>query len=363
MRVSKTKRSQISGSSTNAKKGADIANPSWMAMQQHIGNRGVLQLMSGVKRKRNDDEIEIEEEEEEQVSRPTKKKKMAETESESEETEMEEEEEKEKRPGFTAGSKRAAFISHNLKEDANALIKNYKSPGLTEVNGAMPHRMSYKDIRDNTHKFTNGQETAADFTRWTDRFVQAGNEKIALRKGQLNSDPGSADLKQLIKDMEKSQKAFEAARDKLAGSPGDKSALKSFIKQANSFHANVPDVGPHFGVNNPVQDNAHMHVETVESKEEPMNMESPSSEMEIEENSDEKQPPKLKRRLSIMSRQVRRMSVGRISAFPYDSTGKLITTDGSTVDLDELPEEDSEAIEKHPKRTVKGYDPDFDFGL
>ncbi|GGG67899.1 hypothetical protein GCM10010918_23320 [Paenibacillus radicis (ex Gao et al. 2016)] len=261
-----------------------------------------------------------------------------------------------KRPSFTTVAKRAAFISTSRDPSYGVTIPDYRKPELTEINGAMPHRMSYNDIRNNALKLKEGKDTASDFIRWTDRFITAGKEKIDLRKKEQISKESDGQLKQLIADMEKSQQQFITARDKFASSPTNKSEFEAFIKQANSFHANVPDVGPHFGVNNPVQENAHMHVETVSEPQ-------PDTSA-MGDAKDDKSPsqPKLTRRLSIMSSQVRRMSIGRISAFPYTSEGKLITTDGSTVSLDDLPKEDREAIEKHKKKTVNGYDPDFKFG-
>lgn len=392
MKHSELQRSQT-GRKTTQMKSPSSLQPSLFGLQQQIGNQAVLQMMGGENKRGRDDDEEQEEETEDRESKRFRGKKgvaipiteppgmqveegfeeeseeqtedtsavdsQAEVKEESEE-EAEEEEDtavwKGKRPSFTTASKRAAFTSVNRDSSYGVKIGPYRRPGLKKLNGAMPHRMSYNDIRNNALKLANGTETAADFNRWTDRFVTAGKQKIDMRKAEQEGNESDSELKQLIEDIEQSQKDFISARDKLAADPTNTSDFEDFIKQANSFHANVPDVGPHIGVNNPVQENAHLHVETVPEQEEE-SMES------SEENggSTETKTPKLTRRLSFMSGQVRRMSVGRISAFPY-SGGKLITTDGSTVDLADLPKDDREAIEKHPKKTVKGYDPNFKFG-
>ncbi|WP_042160805.1 hypothetical protein [Paenibacillus gorillae] len=374
---------------------------SLLSLQQQVGNQFVLQLMGSkpaVKRGReeyeqlDDESEELEEEQqmavdeeeglleevqakdaEKKIEQPVKKlrteanmssgSELVQLGSDEQIEESDEETDNEstvvwegKRPSFTTASKRAAFISTSRDPSYGVTISDYRKPKLTEINGAMPHRMSYNDIRNNALKLMEGKETATDFNRWTDRFITAGQEKIDLRKKEQVGKGSDAQLKQLITDMETSQQQFITARNNLASSPTNKSVFEAFIKQANSFHANVPDVGPHFGVNNPVQENAHMHVETVSEPQ-------PDTTASGDGGADKSPaPPKLTRRLSIMSRQVRRMSIGRISAFPYSSDGKLITTDGSTVSLDDLPKEDREAIEKHKKKTVKGYDPDFKFG-
>ncbi|WP_307205109.1 hypothetical protein [Paenibacillus harenae] len=373
------KHPRIDQSSTTKKNAPAPLSPSILTLQRQIGNQAVLQLMGGAKKRvleedeyedeEGTDEVEVKEHITKKVRNldgapVTKEQPKPTTMDVEDESEEESEDEatpvlKGKRPGFTTASKRAAFASTSRDPKYGVTIGNYRKPKLKEINGAMPHRMSYNDIRNNAQKLVEGKETAADFNRWTDRFITAGKEKIEKRKQEQAGNDSAGKLKQLIADMEESQRDFISARDKLAANPTDNSVFKAFIKQANSFHANVPDVGPHLGVNNPVQENAHMHVETVE---EPQN-----KSMETEEEGEEKAdktpaPPKLTRRLSIMSSQVRRMSIGRISAYPYDAKGNLITTDGSTVSLDELPEEDRDAIKQHPKKTVKGYDPDFTFG-
>ncbi|WP_337101876.1 hypothetical protein [Paenibacillus sp. YIM B09110] len=380
MKRTEFQRPKSGQTSTTNKTGASPLQmkPSMLALQQQIGNQAVLQLMGPKKRALQQVDYSEEESEDEEVtgdqatkkqrntlstssSKPVPQPPANDVEEESDDSEQEESPEWEvKRPSFTTASKRAAFASTNRDPGYPVKIGDYRKPGLVEMNGAMPHRMSYNDIRNNALKLRDGKETSTDFNRWTDRFITAGKEKIDKRKQEQVGDASDKELKQLITDMETSQKMFISARDKLASNPKDNAVFEAFIKQANSFHANVPDVGPHFGVNNPVQENAHMHVETVE---EPQTKSMDTGEEESEEMTDKApKPPKLTRRLSIMSSQVRRMSIGRISAFPYDAKGNLITTDGSTVNMDDLPKEDREAIGQHPKKTVKGYDSNFKFG-
>lgn len=263
-----------------------------------------------------------------------------------------------KRPSFTSASKKGAILSHNLGGQFSFTVDEEK-PDLPSHNAAMPHRMSWKDIRDNTNKFHKGKEDGDDFERWTDRFVEAGNDRIANLKKEIGSikknikqseeddKPAKAKLqkklllrkKQLLEHMEDSQEKFVSSRDTYMKSK-DKSDKTEFLRQANSFHANVPDLGPHKGVNNPVRETGHLHV--VEKKED--------------------RGRKRRRSLSPMSRRVVDMSPERISNLAYDKEGDLITVTGETVPVSKLPSKHRKRIKSFGQKTIKSFDPEAQFG-
>jgi hypothetical protein len=337
------------------------------------------------------------------------------------------------RPIFNTNSKNNAFLTYNLRNRGKRL--NLRKPGLPDINGTMPHRMSWKAIRDNVAKFCNGTDDDDDFTRWTDRFIEAGDEKITItRRFIRKNDQALTDLKDWLKTQIFSQKAFEQERDQLLQSgksskrkdfedrayqfhatdiPGpygdrkdvdfrswtrrfidagleeialtresikkneqDQSDLKgvlkaqtvsqkafeetrdsllsksdsssrrgAFEKEANQFHANVPDVGPHLGVNNPVQDHPHLNVRRSRSR-----TQSTSSKKRQRERS-----------LSPMSKRVRLMSPERLSEYPVNSEGDLITTTGETVPFSRLDKTTRKHIEEVGTKTIKGYDEDFEW--
>jgi hypothetical protein len=241
-----------------------------------------------------------------------------------------------KRPTFNTNSKRGAFIGHNLFSGRPRV--NLKKPRLTSINAAMPHRMSWKAIRDSTARFCDGEDDDGDFTRWTDRFIKAGREKIKITKGLIEAGKGDrSELEDLLESQTISQDAFVEARDELLKDSSRASWRKEFEKQANQFHANVPDIGPHRGVNNPVQDHPHLHVSRSRSRGR----------------------SKRKRSLSPMSKRVREMSPDRLSAYPVDDEGDLITTTGATIPVSKLDKETRDHIREVGTKTIKGYDDSF----
>jgi hypothetical protein len=232
--------------------------------------------------------------------------------------------EKVERQAFDANSKGFARLNHNEQPKAQQVTLK---TNLTTINAAMPHRMSWMDIRDNTTKFHDGTEKAEDFKRWTDRFIDAGQEKLGKLK----------DGSQLHKRATKSHTKFIKARDDYLATKDDKTR-KVFDKQANQYFANVPDLGPHDGVNNPVRESSHLHFEEVPRG-----------------RSKEREPAK--RQLSPMSRRVADMSPGRLSGIAVDKKGDIIDTRGKTHTFDSIDDKDKRRIQKHKTKVISSFNP------
>ena len=211
-----------------------------------------------------------------------------------------------KRGNFNAGAtrmarKRGRQLYEDIEEDANH----------TEANMAIPHRMSWKDIRDNTDADIKKGDSVG-FTRWTDRFIDAGEEV-------MKANPSA--------DREKNHKRFVVARDALVNG-GDADELTEFLDAANNFHANIPDIGPHKGVNNVVGERAHFNVRQTDRG----------------------------RSLSPMSKRVAAMSPGRLSGIPITRDGELIDVRGETHDAEGWANlEDLNNIRKHRSVVIPSF--------
>jgi hypothetical protein len=221
------------------------------------------------------------------------------------------------RPGFNVASKRHARDAAQRGD----YPKITHDSNLRDHNLAMPHRMSFFDIRANTTAFHQEKEGATAFLRWTKRFIDAGDEKIK----QLDKSPFDCT------NAKQSQHAFTVARDQFAKDPKNADLFSAFIAEANQFHANVPDLGPHFGVNNVVGERAHFHV--VQGTH--------------------------GRTLSPMSRRVASMSPGRLSGYAVDSSHRLISTDGSVHDADQFEQSVLVALSRHSASVVNKFNPKF----
>ncbi|MCX4244372.1 DUF4157 domain-containing protein [Paraliomyxa miuraensis] len=245
-----------------------------------------------------------------------------------------------KRPGFTTDAKKSAYHYHNASNRGFQVDPN--RPRLRSFNAAMPHRMSWADIRRNIEAFWNDEDSVDDFKRWTKRFVKAGRDRIAeirgmrdrYRKQGRKRDAWEAD--EALRRAEASQEAFEDARDDFARHPYAQKCKREFARQANSFHANVPDLGPHDGVNNPVRERTHLHFRR-------------------RKNSNRRSP-------SPMSRRMLRMSPERISEIATTDDGDIIDVHGEVVDLEDLSRKRKRQVENIGFHTIKTFDPDAQFG-
>jgi hypothetical protein len=168
------------------------------------------------------------------------------------------------RTAFSSKTKKAAVLYYNIfvAPLINKKPIDVKNPRLAKINGAILHRMSWDDIYRNVRYFVNGIEKSTNFLRWTERFLDAGAERIRRIEKRTKEDrkkrvSPNLDVGELLKISKESQREFKSARDALAAKPRNKAARKDFDKQANNFHANVPDIGPHSGNNNVVQEYSH----------------------------------------------------------------------------------------------------------
>jgi len=292
-----------------------------------------------------------------------------------------------KRPSFTSDSKKAAIYTHNYLRDFDFELDEDK-PDLSGVNGAMPHRYSWNDIRNSTKRYVGGKEDDEDFKRWTKRFIKAGKEKIretqeeidetereiakkkvrirdkklelastfdvneeeALKKKikRLRKDKSALErklggLKSLRRRQKSSQENFVSSRKELIDDTSDTGLRKEFLRQANSFHANVPDIGPHFGVNNPVSKYGHLNLR-------------PSR------HDTERRGRKRQRSPSPMSRRVLDMSPERVSGMAVTKDDEIITVSGETFRPRMLRKKYRSKFKKHDTKEIKSFKEDFNFG-
>lgn len=220
------------------------------------------------------------------------------------------------RPNFKDSVYKYATMSHNVFQEDDL---DPDSPGLSSINAAVPHRMSWADIRDNTIKYLNKEESKGDFLRWTQRFVTAGNEdKAILQKiaDETSSFEEMDTCERIIKAIETGTEGFVAARsnliDQVEANKKDSAVLpyaRTFLYAFNSYYPNVPDLGQHRGLNIQVSNRPHSNIDEEGNK-------------------------------SPMTRQLWEMTPERLSEFPTDLSGNLVTTSGfvsmSVLDDDDL---------------------------
>lgn len=173
------------------------------------------------------------------------------------------------RPAFTASAERLAELTVNTS--ARYPFKFKPGDNKKNMNLAMPHRVSWMDIRDLTRVAFDDKSGMYDdfFMAWTEAFIRAGDDYIIKSKakadkhefgmekpGRTRSSQGKADLRAKADLHILSQKEFVRARDNFIKNKTDLTRA-DFEIAANSFHANVPDYGPHAGVNASVQEHFH----------------------------------------------------------------------------------------------------------
>lgn len=317
-----------------------------------------------------------------------------------------------KRPGFTSNAKQGAYMRHNLSHH-NFKISNYSKPNLPSYNATMPHRMSWKDIRDNALKFYNGDETAADFKRWTLRFASAGTVKIERTEDKIETTKNlltqsendiifiksklskvtnkklwkklnsklikerenkrslknrKSLLESLLERQKTSQREFIKTRQRLVKKMESyeearaewknnktgltklemkdaldeaRSALTEFLKEANSFHANVPDLGPHRGVNNPVKEHVHLRFRKARTDD---------------------RGRKRSRSPSPMSERVLRMSPERLSEVATNEDGDVITVTGESIPTSDLKKRSRKRVKRIGTKEIGSYKENSQFG-
>jgi hypothetical protein len=269
-----------------------------------------------------------------------------------------------KRPNFASAVYTSATRMHNVRLRASLDPKN---PELSKRNLAVPHRFPWKALRDNTLNFLNGVETEADFKRWTSRMLEEGSDDVdrsilkrvtrltAKRKKHLQQKGSSVwddevlDIDQQIKDLRDVKDRLEdsadlalVARAKLIATFTDYtnanatradvvSAGSTFLQAMNNFYANVPDLGPHRGVNNPVRERMHLNIsETGE--------------------------------LSPFSARMLEMTPGRVEGVATTENQEVVTTTGTLVDFSMLDEDVQVQISGLGEYPVNYKQVPFDFG-
>ncbi len=211
------------------------------------------------------------------------------------------------RPNFSKDVYHHAVLAHNYFQVDKI---DPKDPKLTDSNAAVPHRMPWADLRRNVELYVNGKETKADLERWTDRFIEAAKSDISILKlGKSTKKAMSKDLDKLIAYINSSTTDLLDLRKRLCSAKTKKekiAAASLFLKKLNDYFPNVPDLGPHRGVNIQVSDRGHLNV---------LN----------------------KRDLSPMSERVLDMSPHRFKkGIATTQTGEIVTTFGETVPLASL---------------------------
>lgn len=164
------------------------------------------------------------------------------------------------RPNFPKSSYWLGSITREIQtgEDQSDLKPS-------EENLALPHRFPYKAIETSTQLFLSGKEDATDLFRWTGRLIDATKERRDLNAPEITT---SAKRKRYEKAVDEQLDGMEQARKKLkteveSGKNLDltSSTTQEFLKYTNALHGNIPDYGPHAGVNIQVSDRTHLHVE------------------------------------------------------------------------------------------------------
>lgn len=272
-----------------------------------------------------------------------------------------------KRPNFSSAVYDTAVRMHNLRLRA---VIDVHDPGLSTRNLAVPHRFSWKALRDNTLKYLNEDETQADFERWTDRMLTLGGRDVRRslerrvkklkRKRQKLLDGGASEWDDEIEDIDDDLDNYERILTRLAASratarhartdlialvrryrdpndanPPDRSevvkAAAVFLAAMNNYYPNVPDLGPHRGVNNPVRERMHLNVLS-------------------------------SGQLSPFSARMLEMTPGRSEGIAVDEDENLVTTSGRLVDPTTLEQDAQDLMEDIGTTQVNYKVVPFDFG-
>lgn len=164
------------------------------------------------------------------------------------------------RPGFVGRAEKLGKVTKSLQDDEDQ--SGFK-PG--ENNQALPHRYPYSDIKNSALKFVNGTETDQDLIRWSDRLREATEKRRDLN---MEHDLADEYVHEGYEDEVNEQlEKFDEARKNLIDAKKTNSSMDEtapevheFIKWTNSLHGNIPDYGPHVGVNVQVSNRLHPHI-------------------------------------------------------------------------------------------------------
>ncbi|HEV7842412.1 MAG TPA: hypothetical protein VGO69_01885, partial [Pyrinomonadaceae bacterium] len=218
--------------------------------------------------------------------------------------------------GFTS-------TAYTLGKSVHALKTGKLDPNLSlkDENLALPHRISFDDLKTNVKLFTEGKENEKDLERWTDRMVESTKKRKTMSETSTNSNLLSSDYgkkvdKQVTEVVKKRQRLMD---DKKQGTVSfDDKVTQDFLSSLNSLHGNIPDLGPHTTINIPVSNRGHMNIKNDGSM-------SPGTETLVNMS-----PHRLKRGIATTS----------------DNT-HLVTTEGTAVPILKLPQHILDKLNKH----------------
>jgi hypothetical protein len=164
------------------------------------------------------------------------------------------------RPNFPKSSYWLGTITREIQTG-----KDQSGLKPADENLALPHRFPYKAIETSTELFLKGTEDADDLYRWTDRMIGATRKRRDINRKQIKNAKKRKKYEETVDDQLDS---MEQARKKMknevkAGKKLDLSSatVQEFLKYTNALHGNIPDYGPHAGVNIQVSDRTHLNIE------------------------------------------------------------------------------------------------------
>jgi hypothetical protein len=150
-----------------------------------------------------------------------------------------------KRPGFSSSTYELAKATESTYQERDMSWVSLLDEGL-----AVPHRMSFADLRNSLLLFLNGSESITDLVRWTDRLLQATRERKELNLQSQNHSLLPRNYRILINKQLEEFVNFRTAIIKNWSpnssflNPKHREQVRKFMSALNGIHGNVPDLGP-----------------------------------------------------------------------------------------------------------------------
>ncbi|MGK6355788.1 DUF4157 domain-containing protein [Sphingomonas sp. DT-207] len=164
------------------------------------------------------------------------------------------------RPNFPKSSYWLGTITREIQTG-----KDQSDLKPADENLALPHRFPYKAIETSTDLFLTGKEDADDLYRWTDRLIEATEKRRDINRKQIKNKKKRERYEETLEDqldgMERARKRLK--KEVESGKKPDLSSgtVQEFLKYTNALHGNIPDYGPHAGVNIQVSDRTHLNIQ------------------------------------------------------------------------------------------------------
>lgn len=190
-----------------------------------------------------------------------------------------------RRPAFRKVSRMQVYAKLQTAIDSGVAIDPTKK-NLRAVNGAQPHRIPQAYLKLRIVEFLKplpGVTTAQridTLNRWSERLIDANKERanlwLSVSVHTIFSNmpyqeklEAAAEIQDIVNFINENSENIEKKRDALvkaiefSRSADDQiSAAKEFLSAVNSAFGNIPDIGPHFGINHLVSDNLHLHIKS-----------------------------------------------------------------------------------------------------